>query len=58
MCFAELLDACLLPQVACVYLFHELPEDVRAKVAAEMFRVLRPGGIVSFTDRWAARLAC
>lgn len=33
-----------------VYLFHELPEDVREKAAAEMARVVKPGGIVVLTD--------
>jgi ubiquinone/menaquinone biosynthesis C-methylase UbiE len=36
--------------VLCVYLFHELPRDVREQVAAEMARVVRPGGSVVFTD--------
>ena len=36
--------------VACVYLFHELPREVRAQVASEMARVVKPGGIVVFTD--------
>jgi ubiquinone/menaquinone biosynthesis C-methylase UbiE len=36
--------------VVCVYLFHELPRDVRKKVAAEMTRVVAPGGTVVFTD--------
>jgi ubiquinone/menaquinone biosynthesis C-methylase UbiE len=36
--------------VVCVYLFHELPRDVRKKVAAEMARVVAPGGTVVFTD--------
>jgi ubiquinone/menaquinone biosynthesis C-methylase UbiE len=33
-----------------VYLFHELPREVRARVAREMARVLRPGGILVFVD--------
>ncbi|MCE9572816.1 MAG: class I SAM-dependent methyltransferase [Deltaproteobacteria bacterium] len=36
--------------ITCVYLFHELPRNARAKVAAEMFRVLRPGGIAVIED--------
>ncbi len=36
--------------VVCVYLFHELPRHVRAKAAAEMARVVSPGGTVVFTD--------
>ena len=36
--------------VACVYLFHELPEAARANAAREMARVVKPGGAVVFTD--------
>ena len=36
--------------VLCVYLFHELPREVRARAAAEMARVVAPGGTVVFTD--------
>ena len=36
--------------VTCVYLFHELPREVRRRVAAEMARVLRPGGMMVFVD--------
>lgn len=36
--------------VVCVYLFHELPETARAAAAAEMARVVRPGGVVVLTD--------
>jgi ubiquinone/menaquinone biosynthesis C-methylase UbiE len=36
--------------VTCIYLFHELPEDVRRKAAAEMARVCKPGGLVVLTD--------
>jgi len=36
--------------VLCVYLFHELPRHVRAKAAAEMARVVAPGGTVVLTD--------
>eukprot|EP00897_Mesotaenium_endlicherianum_P006999 jgi/Mesen1/6327/ME000328S05615 len=36
--------------VSCVYLFHELPRNVRKSVVREMARVLRPGGIVILTD--------
>ncbi len=39
-----------LAQVTCVYLFHELPAETRRKVAAEMARVLKPGGILVLTD--------
>jgi len=36
--------------VTCVYLFHELPREVRRLAAAEMARVLRPGGCLVFVD--------
>ena len=37
--------------VVCIYLFHELPQAVRARAAAEMARVVRPGGgTVILTD--------
>ena len=36
--------------VYCVYLFHELPEDVRTQVVKEMARVVKPGGMVVLTD--------
>ena len=36
--------------VTCVYLFHELPHEVRRKVAAEIARVLKPGGLFVFVD--------
>lgn len=34
----------------CVYLFHELPEEAQRAAAAEMARVVKPGGIVVLTD--------
>ncbi len=34
----------------CVYLFHELPPKLRARAAAEMKRVLKPGGVLIFVD--------
>ena len=37
-------------QVTCIYLFHELPPSVRREAAAEMARVVRPGGMVVLTD--------
>ena len=37
---------CVIAQVTCVYLFHELPAAVRRKAAAEMARVCKPGGMV------------
>jgi ubiquinone/menaquinone biosynthesis C-methylase UbiE len=36
--------------VTCVYLFHELPGAVRRQAAAEMARVLKPGGRAVFVD--------
>eukprot|EP00746_Dinoflagellata_sp_MGD_P024479 gnl/MRDRNA2_/MRDRNA2_157459_c0_seq1.p1 gnl/MRDRNA2_/MRDRNA2_157459_c0~~gnl/MRDRNA2_/MRDRNA2_157459_c0_seq1.p1 ORF type:complete len:498 (+),score=111.56 gnl/MRDRNA2_/MRDRNA2_157459_c0_seq1:91-1494(+) len=36
--------------VVCVYLFHEMPEAARAAAAAEMARVVAPGGMVVLTD--------
>ncbi len=36
--------------VTAIFLFHELPPDVRRRVAAEMARVLKPGGLFVFID--------
>ncbi len=36
--------------VTSIYLFHELPPDVRRIVAGEMARVLKPGGLFVFID--------
>lgn len=36
--------------VTCVFLFHELPPDVRRRVTGEIARVLKPGGLLVFTD--------
>jgi ubiquinone/menaquinone biosynthesis C-methylase UbiE len=36
--------------VTCVYLFHELPPKVRGAAAAEIARVLKPGGLLAFAD--------
>jgi ubiquinone/menaquinone biosynthesis C-methylase UbiE len=39
-----------LDAVTCIFLFHELPPRVRGKVAAELSRVLKPGGVLAFAD--------
>jgi ubiquinone/menaquinone biosynthesis C-methylase UbiE len=39
-----------LDAVTCVYLFHELPPRVRLTVAAEISRVLKPGGLLALAD--------
>jgi SAM-dependent methyltransferase len=39
-----------LDAATCVFLFHELPPRVRGPVAAEIARVLRPGGLLAFAD--------
>lgn len=39
-----------LDAATCVYLFHELPPKVRPQVAAELARVLKPGGYLAFAD--------
>lgn len=36
--------------ISCIYLFHELPRNARRRVANEMFRVLRPGGLLVLED--------
>ena len=36
--------------ISCVYLFHELPQEIRSKVVGEFARVLKPGGKVFFVD--------
>jgi ubiquinone/menaquinone biosynthesis C-methylase UbiE len=36
--------------ITCVYLFHELPAEVRVKVMKEFNRVLKPGGKLFFVD--------
>lgn len=41
--------------LTCVYLFHELPPKVRPAVAAEMARVLKPGGVLAFADSVQAK---
>ena len=39
-----------LDAISCIYLFHELPPRVRPVVAAELARVLKPGGVLAFAD--------
>lgn len=34
----------------CVYLFHELPPEIRRECAKEFFRVLKPGGLLAWND--------
>jgi ubiquinone/menaquinone biosynthesis C-methylase UbiE len=36
--------------LTCVYLFHELPPRIRPLVAAELARVLKPGGVLALAD--------
>lgn len=36
--------------VTCIYLFHELPPEVRRRVTSEIARVLKPGGLFVFID--------
>ncbi|MFC7333862.1 class I SAM-dependent methyltransferase [Rhodocista pekingensis] len=36
--------------VTCIFLLHELPQAVRARAAAEMARVLKPGGLLVVMD--------
>jgi len=36
--------------VTCIYLFHELPPQIRRKAVSEIRRVLRPGGTLIFVD--------
>ena len=36
--------------VTCIYLFHELPPRIRLKIAGEIARVLKPGGLLAFAD--------
>jgi ubiquinone/menaquinone biosynthesis C-methylase UbiE len=36
--------------ISCIYLFHELPPRLRPVIAAEIARVLKPGGVLAFAD--------
>jgi ubiquinone/menaquinone biosynthesis C-methylase UbiE len=40
----------LFDAVTSVYLFHELPKNARRRVVAEMYRVLKPGGVLVIED--------
>ena len=46
----ESVNDCAYDIINCVYLFNELPPEARAEAAKEIFRVLKPGGIVCFSD--------
>ena len=39
-----------LDAATCIYLFHELPQKARPVIAAEIARVLKPGGLLAFAD--------
>ncbi|WIA35683.1 hypothetical protein OEZ86_004089 [Tetradesmus obliquus] len=39
-----------LDAVLCMYAFHEMPEEARSAAAAEMLRLLKPGGLAVLTD--------
>ena len=43
-------QAAYVMQVLSIYLFHELPPEIRRKAAKEMARVLKPGGMLILTD--------
>lgn len=36
--------------ITCIYLFHELTREVQDEIVKEMYRVLKPGGLLVFTD--------
>jgi len=36
--------------IYCVYLFHEMPLDVRKKILTEAYRLLKPGGYFGYVD--------
>merc|ERR1712232_1309516 len=38
--------------VICMYLYHEIPREIRAKVSAEMSRVTKTGGCIILTDSY------
>jgi ubiquinone/menaquinone biosynthesis C-methylase UbiE len=44
------LDSTAYDVVTAVYLFHELPPKVRRTVAAEIARLIKPGGVLILTD--------
>jgi ubiquinone/menaquinone biosynthesis C-methylase UbiE len=44
------LEAASVDIAVAIFLFHELPPEVRRAVTAEMARVLKPGGLLVFLD--------
>ena len=44
------MDDASVDAITCVYLFHELPFDVRREALKEFYRVLKPGGKLFFVD--------
>ena len=53
--FHEAAEAMPLPEasrdiIVSIFLFHELPPEVRGRVLAEVFRVLKPGGLFILAD--------
>ncbi len=44
------LSTASLDAVSCIYLFHEVPPRVRPRIAAEIARILKPGGLLAFAD--------
>ncbi|MFN7054311.1 class I SAM-dependent methyltransferase [Hyphomonas sp.] len=44
------LEAASMDIAVSIYLFHELPPKVRPKVLAEIFRILKPGGLFVLAD--------
>jgi len=38
--------------VVCMYMYHEIPRNIRGEVSAEMARVIKKGGLVILTDSY------
>lgn len=36
--------------ITCVYLFHELPRNIRKEILSQIYRVLKPGGLLVIED--------